>query len=64
MLSLNYQERIYKINKVIENWQYRKLTLFGKITVIKRFLISQLVYNLTTLPTRTNLLKKGKRRAL
>ena len=58
MLSLNYQERIDKINKVIENWQYRKLTLLGKIIIIKSFLISQLVYILTPLPTRTNFLKK------
>jgi len=52
---VNYQERVDKINKVIENWQYRKLTLHGKI---KSFLVSQLVYILTPLPTHTNLLKK------
>ena len=55
---LNFQERKEKISKIIENWQLRRLTLLGKITVIKSLLASQLVYILSTLPTPSGYLKE------
>ena len=50
---LNFQEKKEQISKIIENWQFRRLTLLGKITVIKSLhvLASQLVYILSPLPT-------------
>ena len=53
MLRSNYDERIGKIKNVIETWQFRRLTLLGKITLIKSLLVSQLIYILTPLPTYT-----------
>lgn len=47
-----------KFKKLTENWSLRKLTLFGKITVIKAFLASQLVYVLTSLRTCEKTLKE------
>ena len=58
MLRSNYDERITKIKNVIELWQFRRLTLIGKITLIKSLLVSQLVYILTPLPTSTEALQK------
>ena len=48
---LNFQEKKGKISKIIENWQFRRLTLLGKIAVIKSLLASQLVYILSPFPT-------------
>ena len=56
MLRSNYDERIGKIKNVIEIWQFRRLTLLGKMTLIKSLLVSQLIYILTPLPTYTNAL--------
>ena len=58
MLRSNYDEGITKIKNVIELWQFRRLTLIGKITLIKSLLVSQLVYILTPLPTSTEALQK------
>ena len=62
-VKLNYDERKEKLDKLIENWQFRRLTLLGKITVIKSLLASQLVYILTPLPTQQKALE-GINRAL
>ena len=57
MLRSNYDERIGKIKNVIDIWQFRRLTLLGKmqekITLIKSLLVSQLIYILIPLPTYT-----------
>ena len=47
----NFQEKIEKIRKLTENWSFRRLSLLGKVTLIKTLLASQLVYILTPLPT-------------
>ena len=54
---LNYQERSEKITKIINDWSHRRLTLIGKITVIKSLLASQLVYILSPLPTNCEYVK-------
>ena len=43
MLRSNYDEIIGKIKNVIETWQFRRLTLLGKITLIESLLVSQLI---------------------
>ena len=35
---------------ILKSWQHRKLTLLGKITVIKSLALSKLVHLLTSLP--------------
>ena len=57
---LNFQGKKEKISKIIliENWEVRRLTLLGKITVIKSLLASQLVYILSPLPTPSGYLKE------
>ena len=46
----NIYPSLEKIQNIIKIWSMRKLTLLGKITVIKSLLESQLVYKLSVLP--------------
>ena len=41
-IDKNWETKISKIENIINRWKNRKLTLFGKIQVIKSFAISQL----------------------
>ena len=47
--SLNYNEKLENVRKMLRCWKYRRLTLHGKITVLKSLVVSQLVYLLTPL---------------
>ena len=51
IVETNIKPLIEKIKFFIQIWCQRKLTLFGKVTVIKSLLESQLVYRLSTLPS-------------
>ena len=55
---LNYIERLEKIKNVLNNWHFRRLTLPGKITVVKTLAMSQLVYVMISLPTCVEILKE------
>ena len=46
---LNYNEKLEKVKEILRCWKYRRLTLLGKITVIKSLVVSQLVYLLSPL---------------
>ena len=56
--TLNYQEKKEEISKILSCWQLRRLTLIGKITVIKSLAASQLVYVLSPLPSSQPYLKQ------
>ena len=56
-ITLNHEEKKETISKTIENWQFRRLTLLGKIVVIKSLLASQLIYIMSPLPTSSGHLK-------
>ena len=49
---LNYDEKLEKVKEILNCWKYRRLTLLGKITVLKSLVVSQLVYLLS--PLRSN----------
>ena len=51
-LRLNYNEKTENIRKLLICWKYRRLTLLGKIAVLKSLAASQLVYLLS--PLRSN----------
>ena len=55
---LNYQEKKEKISKILSCWQLRRLTLLGKVTVIKSLAASQLVYIMSSLPSSQSYLKE------
>ena len=49
--ELNFTPLISKIGDIIKSWNWRKLTLFGRVTLINSLLASQLIYRLSVLPT-------------
>ena len=57
-LSLNYNEKLAKIQTVLGCWKFRRLSLIGKITVLKSLVASQLVYILTPLQTNHQAIKE------
>ena len=59
---LNFEDKIENLNKIVDNWQFRRLTLLGKRVLIKSPLASQLVYILhTPLPTHQKSLEEVNR---
>ena len=50
-LNMNYTEKVEKIRNILSCWEYRRLTLIGKMQVIKSLVLSQLTYILTPLAT-------------
>ena len=51
MLEINVELIIGKVKTIIGNWGKRKLTLMGKINIIKTLIIPQLLYLFNNLPT-------------
>ena len=47
--DLNYHEKLNNVRNILNAWKYRRLTLVGKIAVIKSLAASQLVYVLSPL---------------
>ena len=56
--TLNYNEKLDKVGNVLSCWKYRRLTLIGKITVLKSPVASQLIYVLSPLHTNAEVIKK------
>ena len=59
-LRRNYEEKKERICRLVDIWQFRRLTLLGKLTVIKSLLASQLVYILSPTPSPHHFLKEIK----
>ena len=51
VIKQNFHERLSDIQKTINLWSLRGLSLFGKVTIIKSFLIPKLLYVYTILET-------------
>ena len=49
--SINYEEKLQKIKNCLNTWELRRLTLLGKITVLKSLVVSLLVYIFSPLKT-------------
>ena len=49
--DINYKNKIDDIKKLFKNWQYRYLTPYGKITVIKSLALSKLIHLVCVLPS-------------
>ena len=50
IVKLNYENKIEEITKILNTWNKRSLTPFGKITVIKMLALSKLTYLFMNLP--------------
>ena len=51
-MEANYNEKLLKVRNSLSCWEYRRLSLLGKIVVLKSLIASQLVYILSPLPTK------------
>ena len=47
--ALNYDEKLENVRNILSSWNYRRLTLMGRIVVLKSLVVSQLVYVLSPL---------------
>ena len=50
IVDINFTKKIKEVSAILKSWQHRKLTLLGKITVIKTLALSKLIHLLTSLP--------------
>ena len=50
-MTLNYEDKVHKVEGILNNWQNKRVTLPGKITIIKTLAASQLVYIMSSLRT-------------
>ena len=50
MPEINFSKKIKEVSGILKSWQHRKLTLMGKITVIKTLALPKLIHLLTALP--------------
>ena len=48
--DINFTKKIKEVKAILKGWQHRKLTLLGKITVIKTLALPKLIHLLTSLP--------------
>ena len=55
-MNKNYSEKLEKIRSCLSCWEYRRLSLLGKIVVLRSLIASQLVYILSPLPTNQQVL--------
>ena len=54
-LKLNLDPKIEEFKTCLKQWQHRKLTLLGKVTVIKTYALPKLIYPLSTMQTPTKI---------
>ena len=52
-MECNYDRGIKNMRDIANSWKFRYLTIFGKLTVIKMFLLLQLTHVATVVPTLT-----------
>ena len=62
--SQNVQEKLDKIPKVINIWNMRGLSLFGRVTIAKNFLIPKLLYVSSIIQTPMEIIKRMERMIL
>ena len=57
-LDANFMEKIIKLKSILNSWSVRRLTLLGKITIIKSLAVSQIVHLLSALSVPQGILQK------
>ena len=50
-VTQNYKDKSEKMQAILGCWKFRRLSLLGKVMVLKSLVASQLVYILSPLPT-------------
>lgn len=49
-IRYTFEEKKEKINSIVRAWTKRNLTVYGKVAIIKRSIIPQLIFPLSVLP--------------
>ena len=57
-LSQNYNEKVERVKAILGCWKFRRLSLLGKVAVLKSLVASQLVYILSPLESKYKILKE------
>ena len=57
-ISLNYTEKLTKVKSTLGCWKLQRLSLVGKIVVLKSLVVSQLVYVFSPLQTNHEVIKE------
>ena len=57
-IEANFFEKIEKNKKMFSNWSARRLTLLGRIAILKSLAVSQIVYVLSSVPTPQGVIKE------
>ena len=48
--KLNFEKKLEDLQKILNSWKRRKLTLLGRINIVKTLGLSKLIYNASVLP--------------
>ena len=56
--KLNFEKAKSEIENIFKRWEYRNLTLYGKITIIKTFALSKINHVLSAIPEPKDFTKK------
>ena len=48
--EINYENKLFEIQRILKSWSYRHLSPLGKITVIKTLAVSKVIHLFTNLP--------------
>ena len=59
--SQHFEEKLDKIQKVMNIWDMRGLSLFGRLTIVKTFLIPELLYVSWIIQTPMGIIKRMER---
>ena len=57
-MRLNFFRKLKKLKKVLSNRSARRLTLLGRIAILKSLAVSQIVYDLSSLPSPQGVIKE------
>ena len=58
VMKQNFQDKLNEVQKTINLWKLRGLSLFGKVTIIKSFLIPKLLYVSSIIETPPKIIKQ------
>ena len=56
--KINFDERLVKMKKVLNLWSGRRLSILGRIAIVKTIALSKLVYNCPVLDILTDFAKE------
>ena len=56
--ALNFEKKLEDLQKILNSWKRRKLTLLGRINIAKSLGLSKLIYNATVLSLPEEFAKK------